>query len=86
MEIITIEGYTSKEKLAIAEKYLIKKSLEENGLPQNSVLLDSPVINKIIKDYTKEAGVRELERKIYSVCRSIAVEYLGFTRNNSSEQ
>jgi ATP-dependent Lon protease len=86
MEIITIEGYTAKEKLDIAEKYLLKKSLLENGLPDDSIVLSSPVISKIIKDYTKEAGVRELERKISSVCRSIAVEYLGFTNNNQDEK
>lgn len=86
MEILTIEGYTANEKVKIAEKYLVKKSLEENGLPFDSITMSSPVINRIIKDYTKEAGVRELERKISSVCRSIAVEYLGFTRSNDDKK
>lgn len=85
MEILTIPGYTSLEKVEIAEKYLVKKSLEENGLPMDSVVLKTPIITKIIKDYTREAGVRELERKISSVCRSVAVQYLGFTKDENQK-
>jgi ATP-dependent Lon protease len=74
MEIIRIAGYTELEKLNIAKKYLIPKQRESNGLtPQNIDFTDSAVMG-IIRHYTKEAGVRSLEREIAAVCRKVTVE------------
>lgn len=72
MEVIEIPGYTEKEKLQIAKKYLVKKQLAENGLKENQCKFETAALDKIIEDYTREAGVRELERKIASICRSVA--------------
>jgi ATP-dependent Lon protease len=74
MEIIRIAGYTELEKLNIAKRYLVPKQREANGLqPQNIVLSDS-ALSAVIRHYTKEAGVRNLEREIAAVCRKVAVE------------
>jgi len=72
MEVIEIPGYTEKEKLQIAKKYLVKRQLAENGLKENQCKFETAAIDKIIQDYTREAGVRELERKIASICRAVA--------------
>ncbi len=72
MEVIELPGYTSREKLHIARKYLIKRQLRENGLKPSHAKWTVAGINKIIDSYTREAGVRELERQIGTVCRSVA--------------
>jgi ATP-dependent Lon protease len=72
MEQIRIPGYTEPEKMAIAMKYLVPKSLEANGLKDVSVTITDPAIRVMIQRYTREAGVRSLEREIASVCRKIA--------------
>ncbi len=72
MEIIQIPGYTEYEKEKIATGYLIPKQLKENGLNENDVVFSKNAIHTIIKQYTKEAGVRNLEREISSVLRKIA--------------
>lgn len=72
MEILTLPGYTSEEKLQIALQYLLPRQLEENGLRQERVAFSSSAIMDIITSYTKEAGLRNLEREIASVCRKIA--------------
>jgi ATP-dependent Lon protease len=74
MEIIRIPGYTEIEKLNIAKKYLIKKQREANGLEERHVEFSDNAILLIIRHYTKEAGVRNLEREIAAVCRKVAVE------------
>ena len=74
MEIIQIPGYTEYEKLKIAKGYLIPKQLEENGLSKTDAIFSKNAIHSIIKQYTKEAGVRNLEREISSVLRKIAKE------------
>ena len=74
MEIIQIPGYTEYEKLKIAKGYLIPKQLEENGLSKTDAIFSKNAIHAIIKQYTKEAGVRNLEREISSVLRKIAKE------------
>jgi ATP-dependent Lon protease len=72
MEIIRISGYTETEKLEIAKRYLIKKQLSQNGLNEKNVAFADDSILTIIRNYTREAGVRNLEREIASVCRKVA--------------
>jgi ATP-dependent Lon protease len=72
MEIISLSGYTEEEKLHIAERYLVPRQLEENGLSPELVTIEEPAIRRIINEYTREAGVRNLERQIGAVGRKIA--------------
>src|SRR5438309_3845010 len=72
IEVISIPGYTEREKLEIAKRYLVKRQLEENGLKPEQIEWQEDALRHIINDYTHEAGVRELERQIASVCRGIA--------------
>ncbi|HIX08266.1 MAG TPA: AAA family ATPase, partial [Candidatus Borkfalkia faecipullorum] len=75
MELIEINGYTLDEKKEIAKRYLIPKKIKENGLREDLVEVTDEAIVAIIEGYTMEAGVRNLERQIGSVCRKIAVRY-----------
>ena len=72
MEIIRLSGYLDQEKLAIARQFLVPRQLRQNGLAPESVALDGDVISAIIQGYTREAGVRELERRIGRVARKLA--------------
>jgi ATP-dependent Lon protease len=72
MEVIYLSGYSEDEKLNIAERFLVPKQREENGLLEESIALDRSVLTHIIRYYTKEAGLRSLERKIGTVFRKIA--------------
>ena len=72
MEIIRLAGYTETEKAAIAENYLLPRQIQENGLLAEELALDTAVLRCIIRDYTREAGVRELERQIGRICRKVA--------------
>ncbi|HBC29854.1 MAG TPA: endopeptidase La, partial [Clostridiales bacterium] len=74
MEVIEISGYTDVEKRNIAEKYLIKKQLSEHGLKENQVNISTNAINEIIERYTRESGVRNLERNIGKLIRKAAVQ------------
>ena len=74
MELIEISGYTEEEKLQIAIRYLIPKRLKANGLGEGDVTFTEGAIRAIIEGYTREAGVRSLERNIDAVCRKIAVK------------
>src|SRR5690242_6854773 len=74
MEIIRIAGYTELEKLNIAKRYLIPKQREANGLQADNIVLSDSAVMAVIRHYTKEAGVRNLEREIASICRKVAVE------------
>ncbi|HBF13621.1 MAG TPA: endopeptidase La [Deltaproteobacteria bacterium] len=74
MEIIRIPGYTEDEKLTIAQKYLIKKQREANGLKEEDIQFADSGLKMIVRRYTKEAGVRNLEREIATVCRKVAKE------------
>jgi ATP-dependent Lon protease len=76
LEIIELPGYTEWEKLAIAKQYLIPKQAEANGVKSLQVSWGDDAITSIIHRYTKEAGVRNLEREIATVCRKIAKDYL----------
>jgi ATP-dependent Lon protease len=74
MEVIHLPGYTEEEKLQIARRYLVKRQLEANGLKADQVQLGDALLAAIIHDYTREAGVRNLEREIGSVLRHAAVK------------
>jgi len=75
METIYLPGYTTMEKRHIAIRHLIPKQIRANGLSQDQVVFDDAVVSKIIESYTRESGVRNLERELGSVCRAKAVEY-----------
>jgi ATP-dependent Lon protease len=74
MEIISLAGYTADEKLQIAHRYLVKRQLDANGLKEGQVEIGDDVIREIIQNYTREAGVRSLERQIGQVLRHAAVQ------------
>ena len=69
MEIIRIPGYTDKEKNQIAQKYLVPKQLKNHALKKSEIKFNSKVINQVIRNYTREAGVRNLEKEISKICR-----------------
>jgi ATP-dependent Lon protease len=72
MEIIEIPSYVEEEKLHIAKNYLIPKQLREHGLGSSHIVFGDDALHKVIRNYTKEAGVRTLERKIADICRGVA--------------
>ncbi len=74
MEIIRIPGYTEDEKVNIAQRYLIPKQKENNGLKKNEIAITEQAVKEIIRYYTREAGVRGLEREIAKVCRKVVKE------------
>lgn len=74
MEIIRFSGYIEDEKFQIAKRYLIPKQLKENGLNASLLSIHEPAIRRIIREYTREAGVRSLDRAIGTVCRKVARE------------
>ncbi len=72
MEVIELPGYTEHEKLEIGRRYLLPRQLTENGIPADQLLVTDSAIREIIRSYTREAGVRNLERELGSVCRRVA--------------
>jgi ATP-dependent Lon protease len=72
MEVIRIPGYTEQEKVHIAERFVIPRQVKENGLSEKEALFQDGVLAKIIRDFTREAGLRNLEREIGSICRKMA--------------
>jgi len=76
LEVIEITGYTEEEKLEIAKRYLLPKQMEQNGLKKSQLRCDPEAIKDIITFYTRESGVRNLEREIARLCRRVAKEIL----------
>ena len=76
LEVIRLSGYTLEEKKQIAEKHLISKQLENNGLPQEHIKLEPSALKFLIESYTREAGLRNLSRKLAGVCRKVAKKYV----------
>ncbi len=72
MEVISLAGYTKEEKLEIAKRHLIPKQLEENGLIKKDISIDKAALGNVIEQYTREAGLRQLEREIGKLCRKVA--------------
>src|SRR5689334_20964888 len=72
MEVIQLAGYTEEEKLQIARRYLVPRQIERNGLNPSRIAFTDPALRVIISDYTREAGVRQLEREIGTICRKVA--------------
>ncbi len=74
MEVLMLTGYTQDEKVKIAQKYLIPRQREENGLKKENIRITEGAIRGVISDYTREAGLRNLERELASVCRGVATQ------------
>ncbi len=74
LEVIELMGYTQEEKVKIAERYLIPRQLKENGLTAKQLKITTKALNEIISGYTREAGVRNLEREIANICRGVAAQ------------
>lgn len=72
MEVITISGYTEVEKLHIAKQHLLRKQMKEHGLKKSSLQMRDEAMLHVIRYYTREAGVRELERQLAAICRKAA--------------
>jgi ATP-dependent Lon protease len=77
MEVIRLPGYSSVEKRRIAEQFLIPKQIDAHGLGRSKLRIESKTVQALIEDYTREAGVRQLEREIASICRKAARERVG---------
>ncbi len=84
MEIISLAGYTDEEKLKISRQYLLPKQIETNGMADAEVSFTDPAVREIINHFTKEAGVRNLEREIASVLRKLAREYVGASKKKKN--
>jgi ATP-dependent Lon protease len=74
MEIIEVNGYTIEEKIEISKQHLLPKQLEQHGLKKKDLLLKAPIIEKVIEEYTRESGVRSLEKKVGSLVRGAATK------------
>lgn len=74
MEIIEISGYTEDEKIEIAKRYLLPRQLEQHALPEGSVRIEDEVWTLLVRGYTREAGVRELDRDVAAICRKVVRE------------
>ena len=82
MEVIELAGYTQEEKLEIAKRYLVPRQIERNGLTPGKIEFADGALAELIDGYTREAGVRNLERQIGSLCRKVAREYAEGSRRN----
>lgn len=86
MEVISLPGYTFDEKLHIARTYLLPKQIREHGLEMNQVSIADDVLLKIIENYTRESGVRNLERTIASIVRFKCVEWADLTETDKADK
>ncbi len=86
MEIIELSGYLQHDKREIAKRHIIPKQLEEHGLTKSNIEITDAAIDKIISEYTREAGVRNLERELASVCRKIAKEIVVSNQTNGKKE
>ena len=77
MEIIGVSGYTEIEKLAIATNYLVPKALESHGLTDQQLVITQDALRRVVREYTEESGVRNLEREVGSLCRKVARKFAG---------
>lgn len=84
MDVLRLSGYTAEEKLGIARGYLVARQLEEAGLTRSQLKISVAALREIISSYTREAGVRELERKIAAICRFAATKFAGRRRKPMS--
>jgi ATP-dependent Lon protease len=82
MEVIELSGYTHEEKREIAKRYLVPRQMELNGVGRSRIEFTKPALDLIIDGYTREAGVRNLERQIGSICRKVAREFAEGTRRS----
>jgi ATP-dependent Lon protease len=82
MEVIELSGYTQEEKREIAKRYLVPRQLERNGLGRSKIEFTTEALEEIVDGYTREAGVRGLEREIGSICRKVAREFAEGTRRS----
>jgi ATP-dependent Lon protease len=73
MDVIPLSGYTEEEKLGIAQRYLVPRQVEQHGLARKQIAIGTPVLRLLVREYTREAGVRGLERRIGDLCRKAAV-------------
>src|SRR5262245_63716073 len=86
LEIIRLAGYTEREKMEIAKRHLVKKQSENNGLKEEQVVFSDEGLQTIIEHYTREAGVRNLEREIGSICRKVARQLVQETPAENQEE
>jgi ATP-dependent Lon protease len=84
MEVIEIPGYTVRDKLEIAKKYLVPRQISENGLKPNQITIREDAVQTIIDSYTREAGVRNLDRELAALCRGVAAEVASGTRRSAT--
>src|SRR5204863_4420357 len=84
MEVIQIAGYTEEEKLQIAKRYLVPRQIERNGLKKSWISINDRALRRIIEEYTREAGVRGLEREVGTICRKIARQIAEQGRNGKA--
>jgi ATP-dependent Lon protease len=74
MEVIQLSGYTEGEKLEIAKRYLVPRQVERNGLTKSKIAFSDAALKTVVSDYTREAGVRQLERELGTICRKVAMQ------------
>lgn len=84
MEIISLTGYTQEEKLAISKRYLIPKQMDENGITHDHIEFTDEGIETVIRSFTREAGLRNLERQIGSLCRKVAMKIASGTKDKTN--
>lgn len=86
MEVISLAGYTEEEKASIANQYLVPKQLKENGLENQDLNFGTKAVHELIRYYTRESGVRSLEREIASVCRKLARKHMRKIETDAYEE